>query len=84
MFARAISVPCSDHFILYSDASSEERLKLAIIDGQRPDRKLIPQETPRILKDIMIKSWDPMGEERPEFSGSFFNFFCVFFFILSF
>ena len=76
MLARAISVPCFDHFILYSDASTE-RLKLAIIDGQRPDRKLIPQETPRILKDIMvhlsaleatfIKSLNPLLCKQKEF-----------------
>jgi len=43
------------------------KIGLLLLSGQRPDLSYVPEETPPVLRDVMVQSWAGDPAQRPAF-----------------
>ena len=52
----------------FGNASNED-IRMAVIEGQRPDENLLPSNTPSEMIDMMKRCWQQDPSKRPDFSS---------------
>ncbi|KAJ8336988.1 hypothetical protein SKAU_G00382080 [Synaphobranchus kaupii] len=58
----------------YENARNEDHVCQCVRNGDRPDERAIPPETPPMIIELMKKCWDHDPEQRPAFAESYRSF----------